>query len=123
MIELMTALWACVAGWLIATTCLMASVHFIVAPIFFGADGAPKRCRGCGSNWKQWHETVRDSINGIVCESETFCTYCGDGVGYWAYGSWEPHTQFNFIASYERAAPWFGLLYGAFCGVAACWNL
>jgi hypothetical protein len=59
----------------------------------YAADGAPVRCWKCGST--EQREEVRSMVDvlygqGPVCEYEVFCAACGEGIGYWAYGSFDP---------------------------------
>ena len=54
--------------------------------------GEPIRCDHCLR--KSGLFTVeKDSVANIVCEVETRCQHCGNGVAYWAYGSWEPRDE------------------------------
>lgn len=49
-------------------------------------DGEPKRCYKCANN--TFTETIKDRIEGTVCEYESTCNRCKTINGYWAYGSW-----------------------------------
>lgn len=56
-------------------------------------DGSPIMCWKCGSH--EQREVVRDMVGslggqGPVCEVEVFCAECGEGIAYWAYGSYDP---------------------------------
>lgn len=59
----------------------------------YSEDGAPVKCWNCGS--REQREVVRSMVDmfqgqGPVCEYEVFCVTCGEGIGYWAYGAFDP---------------------------------
>lgn len=59
----------------------------------YAENGAPVKCWKCGST--EQREEVRSTLDvlhghGPVCEYEVFCAECGTGIGYWAYGSFDP---------------------------------
>ena len=65
---------------------------------YFEPDGAPIRCPKCGST--KTTEKVISVVDvyqgmGPTCEAECYCE-CGECVGYWAYGSWDPHFRMDF---------------------------
>lgn len=51
-------------------------------------DGAPKKCKHCGSDNIDYKST--DHIDYMVCEAEYRCGDCGELLGRWAYGNFEP---------------------------------
>lgn len=56
-------------------------------------DGSPIKCWKCGSTEQK--EVVRAFVDvfqgqGPTCEMEVFCAECGEGIAYWAYGSFDP---------------------------------
>lgn len=61
---------------------------------YFTPEGCPSRCMHCGSH--DISVKVTDSIDvgvgggGIPCEEEHHCTNCGETLGQWAYGSFNP---------------------------------
>lgn len=61
---------------------------------FFTEEGTPFRCPHCGS--EDISSVTVDSIDvgvgggGISCEEEYTCKNCGETVGYWAYGGFDP---------------------------------
>jgi hypothetical protein len=65
-------------------------------------DGCPVICVHCGS--ARIAESARDYLNGIPCETAYVCTDCGNTVGYWAYGNFDPGYREAAIAraSLER---------------------
>ena len=55
---------------------------------YYGEDCRPKMCTTCDSlNVK---ETAIDWIDHTVCEKNIFCGDCGQYLGLWAYGNYEP---------------------------------
>ena len=62
---------------------------------YIAPNGEPLRCTNCDS-WHNDHHKWRtvDTINGQCAEGELSCTLCGNVMGYWAYGYWEPPFQF-----------------------------
>lgn len=55
---------------------------------YYSADGAPKRCRHCGS--RDIGRIVEDSVSNISCEERHSCNNCGMVIGFWSYGAFEP---------------------------------
>lgn len=49
-----------------------------------------KFCIICGSNIKNYVETVKDSIDYVPCEIECKCPNCNFIINYWAYGHYDP---------------------------------
>ena len=59
---------------------------------FFHEDDCPKKCTHCGSSkFKTKVLGVVDVYQGMgpVCEKDLICE-CGECVGFWAYGYWDP---------------------------------
>lgn len=58
---------------------------------YYTAQGEPLRCTKCDS-WHPDHHvwTTTDTINGYCAEGEISCKLCGNAMGYWAYGHWQP---------------------------------
>ena len=59
----------------------------------YSEDGVPIRCWKCGGTDQR--EEIRGVVDvwqgqGPVCEYEIFCAACGTGIGYWAYGYFDP---------------------------------
>lgn len=47
----------------------------------------PPACNICGRN--EFDEKIVDMIDNTVCEKKIICHYCGNLVGYWAYGFYD----------------------------------
>ena len=56
---------------------------------YFNEDYSPKKCPNCKST--EFVETVKEQIEGIVCEYYITCKDCGTDLGYWAYGGFDPN--------------------------------
>lgn len=60
----------------------------------YSEEGRPLECPACGCI--EIEQRVEDAIDvgvgegGIPCEISYHCANCGAGVGYWAYGSFDP---------------------------------
>ena len=56
---------------------------------YYTDDGCPIKCFTCDAiNIKS--RTV-DIIANCVCETAYYCDDCGEDLGYWAYGSFNPY--------------------------------
>ena len=55
---------------------------------YINNEGAPLKCRKCGSS----HITTGNEYyeNYGVIEYDAICVDCGEVVGHWAYGYWNP---------------------------------
>ena len=59
----------------------------------YDEDGAPIKCWKCGA--EKITEKVTDTLDvgvgrGVMMEFECICGQCGERVGYWAHGSYDP---------------------------------
>lgn len=58
---------------------------------YYGEQGEPYRCKQCDSwHWTDHKETTIDRLDYTPCEVEISCKRCGNIMGYWAYGHYEP---------------------------------
>lgn len=55
---------------------------------YYKEDGQPIKCFSCGST--NIEEKIVSSINYTACEVRYDCGDCGEDVGYWAYGYFDP---------------------------------
>ena len=55
---------------------------------YYSEEGYPHRCPHCEG--VDIGCRVLDRIEGTVCEEEYFCESCGEIIGLWAYGYWDP---------------------------------
>ena len=65
---------------------------------WYTEDGQPIKCWKCGCT--EQREVVISMVDvfqgmGPVCEYEVFCAVCGESIGYWAYGSFDPGYMAN----------------------------
>ena len=70
----------------------------------YSEDGAPIKCCKCGS--EQITEKVTNTLDvgvgrGMPMEFECVCDQCGEVVGYWAYGYYDPSFM-TAIATKEK---------------------
>ncbi len=68
----------------------------------YAENGEPVKCWKCGCT--EQREEVRSMVDvlygqGPVCEYEVFCAKCGTGIGYWAYGSFDPRYMRDMMAN------------------------
>lgn len=56
---------------------------------YLDKEGGPKRCYWCESTSLASRCTATAGDN-VVAEEEVNCGDCSLGVGYWAYGYWQP---------------------------------
>jgi hypothetical protein len=69
----------------------------------YAQDGAPVKCWKCGCD--QITERVTDRLDvgvglGMMMEFECLCSLCGERIGYWAHGSYDP--SFMQLAASKR---------------------
>lgn len=70
---------------------------------YYKDDGEPIKCTKCES--KELSMKILDYIANVPCEQECRCPECGEIVGYWAYGSWDPVYWKNKKQDFEDYCP------------------
>lgn len=56
--------------------------------VYFNDDCSPKCCTNCAAT--EFSQTIKEQVEGSVCEYSIMCDKCGTELGYWAYGNFNP---------------------------------
>ena len=72
---------------------------------YYDDEHRPIRCRFCEST--NITSKTTGYIEGYACEAEYRCGDCGEKVGYWAYGYFDPYADPDYDPSLEiNDDPW-----------------